>query len=266
MKKTTILMYHSIGKAVRGHETGTELYSVSEENFHDQMQYIAKTLRDSPLGNLRNSFGGDRPYKYGDSHCLITFDDGFLNNYRIAFPVLREFELKAYFFITINRIGCPGYMNWEKIRELHSAGMTIGSHGMTHAILDGQSEEDLDYEIKWSKKILEEKLGAAVDYFSVPRGFHNKRVIAKAKEAGYEEVFTSDIDKSDGYKFGRIAVKADWDLEYFKQVVDKGLPLKDRTSEFIKNTSKKMLGAKNYDRIRSKILKGQSKNGVRIIF
>lgn len=237
MKKTTILMYHSIGKAARGHETGTELYSVSEEDFHDQMQLVALAEHRAP------------------GKIILTFDDGFLNNYRIAFPVLREFELKAYFFITINRVGHPGYMNWEKIRELHSAGMTIGSHGMTHAILDGQSEEDLEYEIKWSKKILEEKLGTAVDYFSVPRGFHNKRIIAKAKEAGYKAVFTSDIDKSDGYKFGRIAVKANWDLEYFKKVLKDGLPLKAKTREFIKNTSKKVLGARNYDRIRSKILK-----------
>ncbi len=237
MKKAKILMYHSIGTAPCGQETGSSLYSISEEDFHSQVQLVALAEHRAP------------------GKIILTFDDGFLNNYHVAFPALREFELKAYFFITINRVGRPGYMNWEKIRELHSAGMIIGSHGMTHIILDGQSDEDLEYEIKWSKKILEEKLGAAVDYFSVPRGFCNEKVTAKAKEAGYKAIFTSNISDSDGFKSGRIAVKSGWDLEYFKKVLKNGLPLKDRTREFIKSASKKMFGARNYDRLRTRILK-----------
>lgn len=241
MKKPKILMYHSIGKAVCGHEAGTELYSVSEEDFHDQIEYIAKVAK---VGTV----------PFWDSLCIITFDDGFLNNYRVAFPVLREFELKAYFFITINRIGGPGYMNWEKIKELHSAGMVIGSHGMTHTILHRVSDEKLDYEIKESKMILEDKLGAEIKYFSIPRGFYNKKVIDKAKEVGYKAVFTSNIKDSDGFKFGRIPVKGDWDSEYFIRVLNNGFSLKDRAKSLIKNSSKKILGIRNYDKLRTRIL------------
>lgn len=229
-------MYHSIGKVSHGYETGTELYSVSEEDFYDQMRLVA-LAEDKAPGNV-----------------ILTFDDGFLNNYRVAFPVLKEFELKAYFFIIVKRIGSSGYMNWEKIKEIHSAGMIIGSHGMTHEFLTEKNDKELDYEIKDSKKILEEKLGAAIDYFSVPRGFYNKKVIAKAKEAGYKAVFTSDIGGRDGFKFGRIPVKANWELKYFKKALNNGLSIKDKTKSLITDTSRKLLGTKNYDSLRTAIL------------
>lgn len=234
--KSKILMYHSIGAVIHEYEEGAEAYSVSEENFYSQMQMVALAERKAP-GNI-----------------ILTFDDGFLNNYHIALPVLKEFELKAYFFIVVNRIGSLGYMNWDKIKEMHSSGMVIGSHGMTHEFLTEKNEKELDYEIKESKRILEEGLKASINYFSVPRGFYNKKVIAKAKEAGYKAVFTSNIDGKDNFRFGRIAVKSDWTLKYFTNVLNKGFSIKYRTKSLITDASKKLLGRKKYDSLRSAIL------------
>lgn len=233
-------MYHSIGSQSNG-EIGAELYCVSVENFRRQMEYISRT---SKLGTG----------PFGDSP-LITFDDGDISDYRYAYPILKELGLKGYFFILVSKVGTTGYMGWQQIRKLKDAGMVIGSHGMSHRILTELEDKELTYELSESKKILEKNLEQTVDYFSIPRGFHSKKVINKAKEAGYKAVFTSNPKDTDEFKVGRIPVKGNWNLEHFITIVNNGLSFKDKTEELLKNSTKKILGTKNYDRLRTRILK-----------
>lgn len=133
--------------------------------------------------------------------------------------------------------------------------MIIGSHGFTHRILTNLSQTELIYELKESKRLIEKNLGQKIEYFSVPRGFYNQRITKVAKEVGYKAVFTSNPKDNDGFRFGRIAVRRNWDLEYFKKVINSGLSLKHKVQEAVKSSFKKILGAKNYYRIREIILK-----------
>lgn len=235
--KNKILMYHAIEDA-GNYEKGADLYCVSEARFREQLEVVADKLKHDHKSDI-----------------LITFDDGHITNYQYAFPLLLEMHLNAYFFIIPPKVGEPHYMNWERIRDLKARGMIIGSHGMTHRILTELNEKELGYELKESKKILEGHLKKSVDYFSVPRGFYNEKVIRMAREAGYKAVFTSNPKDADGFKFGRIPVMAGWSLEYFTRVLNRGLSVKDKTKQMIKNSSKRILGAANYNRLRSMILK-----------
>lgn len=228
-------MYHSIGSCNIA-EAGAERYCVLPKAFKEQMRYI----------------------KQGQ-FLLVTFDDGDITNFKYAYPMLKEMRLKAYFFIIAKRVGANGYMNWQQIKELSNAGMVIGSHGMTHRILTELTDRELDYELRASKKLLEENLGRAIDYFSIPRGFYNRRVIDEAKEVGYKAIFTSNPKDNDGFKFGRIAVKAEWDLEKFMRIVNNGLPWRDSAREFVKKASQKIMGAKSYDKLRTIVLAQNSK-------
>ena len=286
-KKPLVLMYHSVG-APGPCEVGAELYCVNTENFRKQMEYISKVTRSLPT--LRSGQAGHqvtssqntkdeerekkddregmmedgqekrnhRPLTIDHRPIVITFDDGLLDNYTNAYPILKELGLKAYFFILASKIGTEGFMNWEQIKELKSAGMYIGSHGMTHRILTELNDADMEYELRKSKQLLEKNLACSSDYLSIPRGFYNQKVIAKAKEAGYKAIFTSNPKDNDGFTFGRIAVKGNWDTNYFIRVTKKGLSLKDKTKELLKNTSKKILGAKTYDTLRTTLLKPNS--------
>jgi peptidoglycan/xylan/chitin deacetylase (PgdA/CDA1 family) len=232
-----ILMYHSIGDTPSG-EIGAGLYCVSEERFRGQMQIV-----HSPQSTVHSK------------EIIVTFDDGLLDNYTNAYPILKELGLKAYFFIVVAKVGKRGYMNWKQIRELRNAGMTIGSHGITHKILVGLGNRALSYEIRESKKIMEEKLSVPVEYFSIPFGYYNAGTIEKIKQSGYKAVFTSNPKDNDGFKFGRIAIKGDWNLEYLTKVINNGYTMKDKSVELIKSSAKRILGVKNYGSIRAKILK-----------
>ena len=181
-----IFMYLSIGGKGTG-EVGSELYSVPADMFRKQMELVAKYNKD----------------KKPEEQVVVTFDDGLIDNYTAASPILREFGLKAYFFVIYGSVGTPGYMNWEQVIVLQEYGNTIGSHGMTHKFLNDLNEEDLLYELGSSRKLMRDWLKNEIENFSVPRGFVSKRVIEIAKRVGYKKVFTSNYRDNDGYCFGR---------------------------------------------------------------
>src|SRR3990167_8927051 len=105
-QKPIILMYHGIvreaGDIPDGREPGASLYDVREEDFRGQIEYLYKN-------GYRVVRMGEPPP--GTRPVVLTFDDGEANNCLRAFPVLSEHGCPAYFFVTVNRVGKPGYMN-----------------------------------------------------------------------------------------------------------------------------------------------------------
>jgi peptidoglycan/xylan/chitin deacetylase (PgdA/CDA1 family) len=131
----------------------------------------------------------------------VTFDDGYRDNYEIAAPILKEFDIPATFFITAGAIGTDRvmfwdehlrdrvpWMNWEQVRALHRQGFEIGSHTMNHTDLGRASREVAWQELTTSKAKLEDELGAQVTLFAYPFGRpenmnESNRVLVR--EAGY---------------------------------------------------------------------------------
>lgn len=231
MNKT--LIYHSIGGNGAG-EIGTELYCVEVDKFREQIKLVKQ--------------------EQSINATVITFDDGLEDNFTNAYPILKEFGLKAYFFVMPVKIETKGYMNQKQLREMVTSGMIIGSHGMTHRILTKLNDTDLNYELSESKSLLEEKLGAKIDYFSVPRGFYDKRIVSMTKKIGYKNIFTSNPNDNNGFCIGRIAVKNSWDIKHFSKVIINGLTFGDRIEKTVKNIVKNLLGAGIYDKLRERLL------------
>lgn len=84
--------------------------------------------------------------------CLLTFDDGYVDNYFIAFPLLKQYKAKATIFINTASIDRdPDYLNWNQIREMYKSGLVdFELHSHRHAavftdtkILRGATEDDL---------------------------------------------------------------------------------------------------------------------------
>jgi peptidoglycan/xylan/chitin deacetylase (PgdA/CDA1 family) len=116
---------------------------------------------------------------------VLTFDDGWVNQFHHAFPILRHFGVTATFFVFTTPIGKdPKLMTWEQLRELQAAGMTIGSHTRTHPMLPDYHRA-LHNEVEMSRADIAQHLGRAPDFFAYPFGAWDSASAAWARTAGY---------------------------------------------------------------------------------
>lgn len=121
-----------------------------------------------------------------DRNLVITFDDGYQDNFESAAPILKSIGLPATFFVTSQFIGTDEvpwwdakrgvkhpWMTWDEVRRLHAEGFEIGAHTRTHVNLAEVRGSEAREEIFGSRNDMEEKLGAPVDLFAYPYGKEN---------------------------------------------------------------------------------------------
>jgi len=164
--------------------------TVSPEAFRRQMEQVAGGERAvslkgwvEALREKRRSLG--RP-------VMVTFDDGYLNTYTEAFPVLRRLRMPATLFVATDWVGRRGSLQWEHLREMASQGWTIGSHTKSHAYLPELSPSKREEEIAESKQILEDRLQRPVTLFSYPVGGYTEEIMDAVQRAGYHAACTTN--------------------------------------------------------------------------
>ena len=123
---------------------------------------------------------------------LITFDDGYADNYNYAYPILREEQVPGTFFVVSSTIGNENRMTADQLREMQANGMQIGSHTVNHESLVNMNKEEIDFEMMASRKSLEKILGRPVFALAYPAGKVNKAVLNRA-ESYYEMAFLAAI-------------------------------------------------------------------------
>jgi len=182
-----VLMYHSIDYKDRI----TKL-SLSPESFERQMRFLhERHYNVLPLEKVIPYI--EKKEKAPPRTAAITFDDGYYNNYKYAYPVLKKYNLPATIFVIVNKVGMPGYLHWEEIKEMSDSGIiTIGSHTMNHLWLPDVAPKILEKEVRESKSILEKKLGKDVRLFCYPIGAYDKKVEKSVSDAGYACAVTTN--------------------------------------------------------------------------
>jgi len=114
---------------------------------------------------------------------VVTFDDGYKDNFQNAAPVLAEFGLPATFYVTTKFIGSDSiapwdlaigisshWMSWSDVTELAVRGFEIGAHTEHHVDLNRVNEKSARKEIEDSKQTLQNKLGKEILHFAYPFG------------------------------------------------------------------------------------------------
>lgn len=184
--KVPILMYHYLSVPPADADIYRLDLSVTPEQFSRHLDamldagYTTVSLFDL-WNHLEN--GVDLPPK----PVVLTFDDGYLDNYENAFPLLIQRGMTATFFIVTGFIeeGRGGYINWQMVEEMYDAGMSIESHSTQHFSLKNRDDEFLTFEALRTKEIIEAKLGVAPRFISYPAGEYDQNTIDVFRSAGY---------------------------------------------------------------------------------
>ena len=148
---------------------------------------------------------------------LITFDDGYVSNYELAYPLFQKYNLKATIFVIASRMGADNvefpHFSWEEAREMERSGLIdIESHSFTHPDFSRLSYAQTVVEMRLSKFAIESNLGKKCRYFAYPYGKLNSASTAVAKSAGYEMVVvgrdkSADIPIKNVFEIPRYTVK-----------------------------------------------------------
>jgi peptidoglycan/xylan/chitin deacetylase (PgdA/CDA1 family) len=215
-------MYHHIGETPEGADEIRTGLTVSEANFREQMDYLADNgyhpISETDL--FKALYYGDELPPHA---VMLTFDDGYEDNYLVAATELERHGFPATFFIITGSVGEEEQMDWDQVRELDRQGMDIGSHTVSHPDLSIISLTDARFELEQSQSEIAGNLGHPVYWLSYPAGAYDADVLDLARESGYLLAVTTDPGEhhsSDApLEIQRYRIRSDTSIGEFAELV-----------------------------------------------
>lgn len=183
-----ILQYHHVS------ETLPRVTSLSENEFSAHLSY----LRDNnynvvPLQHIIEAIKAQK--NIPDKTVALTFDDGFINNFTQAAPILKRFSYPYTIFVNPQLIdeGKNYVMTWQQLKALTKQGAFIANHSAKHDYLhvrkEGESleqwQERIRTDITHSEQRIKQEIGHNFKYIAYPYGEFNRELQALVKELGY---------------------------------------------------------------------------------
>jgi glycosyltransferase involved in cell wall biosynthesis/peptidoglycan/xylan/chitin deacetylase (PgdA/CDA1 family) len=190
--RTPILMYHSIGH----HGEPASTFILPFHRFKSQMGllnllgYRVLSLKEYIEFRIQNRLPPNRS-------VVLTFDDGYIDNKELAFPVLKKYQFPFTIFLVTGLVGKENVwsdctelegrklLSWENILELQTKGVDFGAHTRTHRLLTTIPMDEVWKEISGSRIDLETHLKSPVGVFAYPYGEYNCQIQTLAKQAGF---------------------------------------------------------------------------------
>ena len=200
-----VLNYHQIN------DVDNNALTVTVKDFDDQMRYLSENNYNviTPKEML-DAFKNNA--KLPDKTVIITFDDGYKDNYENAYPILKKYNLKGTIFVITDYVSLyPNYITWDEAKEMQKSGViNLESHTMDHFNLLKISKNDARLQLANSKYWLEAHLKKPVTFLACPEGDYNEDLKNMLKELKYEGGFTVNYglvsSASDVYEMPRVAV------------------------------------------------------------
>jgi peptidoglycan/xylan/chitin deacetylase (PgdA/CDA1 family) len=229
-----ILMYHAVG----GPTEAPSRYVVPQQRFGRQMAWLRRAgyhiLGLSDLVRLRADHRVPAPRS-----VILTFDDGYADNWSVALPILRHHGFPATIFLVSGVLGQAAVwtsdpalrgrplLTVEQVQALLAAGMDVGAHTKTHvALTEVRSADDLQREVRGSREDLERQLGRRVSLFAYPFGDFDDEVAEQVRGAGFDAACCSRSGINDPvvapYELRRVEIRGTDSLLSFARAVWQG--------------------------------------------
>lgn len=214
-----ILMYHHLQVVPPEQKGNLRGLSVSPEEFEQQVAYLA-------AHNYHTIYFADlvaylhKGCALPDNPIILTFDDAWVEQYTVAFPILQKYRMVGTFFPPTNWVDrAKVVLSWAQVAEMSTGGMEFGSHTQTHWLMYRRTDEQNRLELLNSKQILEEHTGKLVVALAYPGGGFNADVIKVVGETGYGAAVTTlygNEQRADEiYTLHRVGIRYDDTLDMF---------------------------------------------------
>ncbi len=182
--KCPILLYHTIGDG-----------ALSPRLLTEHIDFLSSRFQ---LITLRGLYQGVTSGNLPQNPLVITFDDGYRDNYELALPTLEKYQVVATVFVATGYVGSQFQgkptMTPGQIRALADYGIEIGGHSVTHPDLRQLNRCDLRKELAASKARLEDITGVELVSFAYPSGLYNSEVVEMVEEVGFKIAVTTVHD------------------------------------------------------------------------
>ena len=168
-----VLMYHAVGDEIWGY---SDLF-VSAASMEEQLQYLQENGYEAIwFSDLAHIEDYEKP-------VILTFDDGYDDNYTVLYPLLEKYQTKATIFVIGNAMGSTHKMTQEQVYEMAASGLvSIQSHTYTHGNLSAMDEAALRQEMELSNAALAAATGQIPYVLCYPEGKYSYLTMDIAKE------------------------------------------------------------------------------------
>lgn len=221
------------------------VFDDEREAFASQLDFLASTFEPVSLSEAVERLGSGT---VRGRELVVTFDDGFRNQFANAAPVLAERGWSACFFLVTEFVGATAAgdaermcrerfhlpkpvepMSWAQAEELVKLGHEVGSHTRAHPDLTALAPPALDEELAGSRSEIESRLGPAPLHFSAPYGDARRfspAVSEAARRAGYASCASAqrgvNVVGDDVFALRRHHVEASWPIDHVRYFLARG--------------------------------------------
>lgn len=219
-----ILMYHYISAAPSANDRIRYGLSVTPEVFDEQLKllqdngFTTVTLRDV-YEHL--ALGTPLPEK----PIVLTFDDGYVDHYTNAFPILQKYGMIGTFFVLTGPAdeGEPAYLTWDMIQEMSDADMDIQLHSRAHLDMRNRSYDWLVFQIIGGRQSIEGHTGKPVIFMAYPSGKYDANLQRFLRDTNFWAAVTTAPGSrhvlSDAMNWDRVRISGQMRLQDFAKLL-----------------------------------------------
>ena len=215
-----ILMYHRIDVDRPKDAVGRSL-TVQPSSFDAQLEYFKSA--GIAVISMEQLYRRILEHRTVERTVVLTFDDGYADQYRYAVPLLQKYGDGATFYVVTGMLGRPAHLTWPQLRDMARLGMDVAAHGVAHTDLSAMSARAQTGQIDGSVDVLRGRLNVPVDSYAYPSGRFNRETLRIVERAGIPLAVTTDaafvLRPASPLELTRIRVKSGWGIEQFARAV-----------------------------------------------